>query len=100
MESDSRASAEARLPLASTLDLTAVRDDLAQVEALEDEVLRRRAHLRAILPPPLFRLVWALLDAQEQLELADQILAERVAAIRAGADGRHAHERSTPADGR
>ncbi len=99
MESDSKASAEARPPLAPALDLAAVRDDLAQVEALEDEVLRRRAHLRAILPPPLFRLVWALLDAQEQLGLADQILVERAAAIRAGA-GRRRHERSTPADAR
>ena len=93
MESDSRASAEARLPLASALDLAAIRDDLARVEALEDEVLRRRAHLRAILPPPLFRLVWALLDAQELLGLAEQMLVERAAAIRT-------HERSTPADAR
>ena len=93
MEPDSRASAGARPPLAPTLDLAAVRDDLAQVEALEDEVLRRRAHLRAILPPPLFRLVWALLDAQEHLGLAEQMLLERAAAIRA-------HERSTPADAR
>ena len=99
MEPDSRASGEVQLPLAPTLDLAAVRDDLAQVEALEEEVLGRRAHLRAILPPPLFRLVWALLDAQERLGLADQILAERVAAIRSGA-GRRPHERSTPADAR
>ncbi len=61
-------------------DLAAARDDLAEVEALVDEVRHRGAHLRAVLPPAQFRLVWALLDAQERLGLAERLLAERAAA--------------------
>ena len=69
--------------LEATADLAAVRDDLAEVEALEDELRHRLAHLRALLPREQFRLVWVLLDAQERLGLAERFLAER-----AVADGR------------
>ena len=61
--------------LEATADLAAMREDLAEVEALEDELRHRVAHLRAVLPPAQFRLVWALLDAQERLGLAEQLLA-------------------------
>ena len=57
-------------------DLAVVRTELAEVEALEDEVRQRAARLRAVLPPEQFRLVWALLDAQERLGLAERLLAE------------------------
>ena len=65
--------------LGATADLAAVRAELAAVEALEDEVCRRAAHLRVVLPPGQFRLVWALLDAQERLGLAERLLAEHAA---------------------
>jgi hypothetical protein len=56
-----------------------VRAELAEVEALEDELRHRVAHLRAVLPPEQFRLVWALLDAQERLGLVERLLAEHAA---------------------
>ena len=65
--------------LEASADLAAVREELAQVEALEDEVRHRVAHLRAVLPPAQFELVWALLDAQERLGLAERLLAEHAA---------------------
>jgi len=50
---------------------------LAALEALEEEVQHREAHLRALLPPEQFRLAWALRDAEERLGLAERLLAER-----------------------
>ena len=69
--------------LRATADLIAMRADLAEIEALEDERRHRLAHLRALLPPEQFRLVWALLDAQERLGLAAQLQAEDAATVRA-----------------
>jgi len=86
-EVDSEADSEARLAgghgLGVTADLTVVRADLAEIEALEHERRHRLAHLRALLPPAQFRLVWALLDVQERLGLAAQLLAEHAATVRA-----------------
>ena len=81
--SESGARADDGCGLEATADLAAVREDLAEVEALGDELRHRVAHLRAVLPPEQFRLVWALLDAQERLGFAERLLAER-----AVADGR------------
>ena len=67
--------------LGGTADLAAVRAELAEVEALVDEVRQRTAHLRAVLPPGQFQLVWALLDAHERLGLAEQLLAEHQAVV-------------------
>ena len=72
---DKRARSADRHQLLASASLAAVRAELAEVEALVDEVRQRVAHLRAVLPPAQFRLVWALLDAQERLGLAEQLLA-------------------------
>ncbi len=64
----------------ASASLAAVREELAAVEALEDEVRQRTAHLQAVLPPAQFRLVRALLDAQERLGLAERLLAEHAPA--------------------
>ncbi len=61
--------------LADTVPLAEVRADLARLEALHDEVAHRLTLLRAALPPEQFRLVWALLDAQERLGLVERLLA-------------------------
>ena len=76
MGSDKRARLTDRHRLRASASLAVVRAELAEVEALEDEVRQPTAHLRAVLPPAQFRLVWALLDAQERLGLAEQLLAE------------------------
>ena len=68
-------------------DLAIVRADLAAIEAIEDELRQRLAHLRATLPLGQFRLVWALLDAQERLGLAERLLTERAATGRAPMHG-------------
>ena len=61
----------------ATAPLAEVRDDLAVLEALEREVADRAAHLRAVLPPALFRLAWALRDAEERHGLAERLLTQR-----------------------
>ncbi len=79
-EWDKRARSADRHELRASAGLAAVREELAEVEALEDEVRHRGAHLRTVLPPAQFRLVWALLDAQERLGLAERLLAEHATA--------------------
>ncbi len=73
--------------LEAMADLAVVRADLAAIEAIEDELRHRLAHLRAMLPLGQFRLVWALLDAQERLGLAERLLADRAATGRAPMHG-------------
>ena len=62
--------------------LAAVRTELADVEALEDEAQHRMAYLGGLLPPGQFRLVWELLDAEQRHGQAERLLA-----IRGLADG-------------
>ena len=58
-----------------TIDLATMRAVLAALEALEEEVQHREAHLRALLPPEQFRLAWALRDAEERHGQAERLLA-------------------------
>ena len=60
-----------------TADLAAVRAALAEVEALEDQVRHRMAHLGSLLPREQFRLVWELLDAEQRHDQAERLLATR-----------------------
>ena len=59
-------------------DLAAVRAELAAVEALEDEIRYRAAHLRASLSAEQFRLAWALLDAEQRRCQTERLLAIRL----------------------
>ena len=63
--------------LGAAADLAAVRAELAEVEALEDQVARRTAALGALLPRGQFRLVWELLDAEQRHGQAERLLAIR-----------------------
>ena len=62
--------------LAASVPLAEVRAALTELEALEDEVRHRMAHLHRILPPEQARLAWAVRDAEERLGLAARLLAE------------------------
>ena len=55
----------------------AVRADLAEVEALEDQIAHRMAYLGGLLPRGQFRLVWELLDAEQRRGQAERLLAIR-----------------------
>ncbi len=61
--------------LGAAVDLAAVRAVLAEVEALEDQVRRRMAHLSGLLPREQFRLVWELLDTEQRHGQAERLLA-------------------------
>ena len=63
--------------LGAAADLAAVRAELAEVEALENEVRHRRAQLGALLPCGQFRLVWELLDVEQRHGQAERLLATR-----------------------
>jgi hypothetical protein len=52
-----------------------VRAALAELEALEDQVAQRMAHLGGLLPREQFRLVWELLDAEQRHGQAERLLA-------------------------
>ncbi|MCC6174728.1 MAG: hypothetical protein IT305_05435 [Chloroflexi bacterium] len=68
---------DAHPPLTATVLLSAVRFDLSQIEAIEDEVRLRQMRLRRELSAAQFRPVWALCDAEQRLALAERLLAER-----------------------
>ena len=68
-------SARSAVAPGATTDLAAVRAELAEVEALEDEVQHRMAHLGALLPRGHYRLVWELLDAEQRHGQAERLLA-------------------------
>ena len=68
----------ARSAAPGAADLAAVRAELAAVEALEDEIRCRAAHLRASLSAEQFRLAWALLDAEQRRGQAERLLAIRL----------------------
>jgi hypothetical protein len=55
-------------------DLATHRAALAELEALEDELRQRAAHLRARLAPDEFRLAWELRDAEERHGQAERLL--------------------------
>jgi hypothetical protein len=65
------------LELGDTAPLAAVYADLEAIEALDREIGDLTAVLRARLTPEQFKLVWALRDAVERLEIAEGILRER-----------------------
>ena len=58
-------------------DLATARAELVEVEALEDEIRHRAAHLRATLSAEQFRRAWALLDAEQRHGQAERLLAIR-----------------------
>ena len=63
--------------LGAATHLADVRAALAAVEALEDQVAHRMAQLGALLSHGQFRLVWELLDAEQQHGQAERLLALR-----------------------
>ncbi len=63
--------------LAGTVPLDELRAELDRLEALQDEVTHRVGLLRAMLPADQFSLVWGLREAEEQLGLVVEELAER-----------------------
>ena len=69
-------------PLGTMIPLATVRASLADLEGLEREIAARTAHLRATLSPEQFRLVWAVLGAEQRRAIVEQQLTrQHVAAV-------------------